>query len=97
MKSLGLLPKTGASQGNIYPEWKRCGKSCCRCARGVLHGPYWYRRWREADRQRKQYVPRDRVATELALQALRQRDRPTVCSMTRMLTELRRLEQEIYP
>jgi hypothetical protein len=24
-------------------EYVRCGKSGCRCARGHLHGPYWYR------------------------------------------------------
>ena len=45
--------------GALVPEYKRCGKPNCRCARGQLHGPYYYRRWRDAaGAQRKQYVPR---------------------------------------
>ncbi len=39
----------------------RCGKSNCRCRTGELHGPYYYRFWRDGDRLRKEYVPRSRV------------------------------------
>ena len=49
-------------EGSIVAERKRCGKKNCRCARGHLHGPYYYRRWRDWDgTQRKQYVPRERA------------------------------------
>jgi len=49
----------GELTGALVPEYKRCGKPNCRCARGHLHGPYYYRRWRDAAGvQRKQYVPR---------------------------------------
>src|SRR5215216_724679 len=34
----------------------RCGRSNCRCARGELHGPYWYLYWREGTVQRRRYV-----------------------------------------
>lgn len=56
-------PRSGVAMadltGALVPEYKRCGKSNCRCARGQLHGPYYYRRWRDAGgRQRKQYVRR---------------------------------------
>jgi hypothetical protein len=27
-------------------EAARCGRATCRCARGDLHGPYWYLRFR---------------------------------------------------
>ena len=54
---LAALPQTGSLQR----EWRRCGKQRCRCARGILHGPYWYLRWRDRGRQRRRYVPRERI------------------------------------
>jgi len=57
MNSGDLLPKTGSLQA----EWRRCGKPRCRCTGGTLHGPYWYLRWREGGRQRRQYVPCEQV------------------------------------
>ncbi len=49
----------GDLTGALVSEYKRCGKPNWRCARGHLHGPYYYRRWRDAGgQQRKQYVPR---------------------------------------
>ena len=43
--------------GVVRPQWVRCGRLGCRCARGELHGPYHYRFWREGGRLRKAYVP----------------------------------------
>jgi hypothetical protein len=34
----------------------RCGKEKCKCARGKLHGPYWYSYARVKDRVTSQYV-----------------------------------------
>ena len=63
MNSGGLLPQSLAFPGSLQPEWKRCGKPTCRCARGgLLHGPYWYRRWRERGKQRKAFVRQEQVA-----------------------------------
>jgi hypothetical protein len=42
--------------GVVRPQWVRCGRLTCRCARGQPHGPYFYRFWREGGRLRKQYV-----------------------------------------
>jgi hypothetical protein len=42
--------------GSVHLEFKRCGKPTCRCSRGLLHGPYIYRHWRENGRQRKAYI-----------------------------------------
>lgn len=34
----------------------RCGKENCKCARGKLHGPYWYSYSRVGDKVKSQYV-----------------------------------------
>lgn len=50
--------------GAVCEQWKRCGKSNCRCASGNkedLHGPYYYRFWREEGRLRKAYVPGEQL------------------------------------
>jgi Family of unknown function (DUF6788) len=59
-KSGDSLPKT--LPGVVCEQWKRCGRKNCRCAGGAMHGPYFYRFWRQAGRLRKAYVPRDAVA-----------------------------------
>jgi hypothetical protein len=62
--------------GSIHLEWKRCGKPNCRCERGMLHGPYFYRRWREGGRLRKGYVSREELtSTILAIALHRQRQK----------------------
>ena len=55
-KSAGTLPKITKS-GSIHLEWKRCGRSNCRCATGkVFHGPYAVYHWRQNGIQKKRYV-----------------------------------------
>ena len=44
--------------GTVHAQWVTCGKPCCKCAAGELHGPYWYRFAREGGRLRKYYIPR---------------------------------------
>lgn len=95
MKTIGLLPKIHIDEGSLQSEWKRCGKSNCRCVHGSLHGPYWYRHWREEGRQRKRYVPRDQAHIEMQAKARSQFDSPSVWSLTRSLAELRRIEREL--
>jgi hypothetical protein len=56
-KTAQPLPKVGA----LCAQWVRCGTPGCRCARGELHGPYYYRFWREEGRLRKRYVRLDDV------------------------------------
>ena len=34
----------------------RCGKEKCKCARGQLHGPYWYSYTRVKDKVTSQYI-----------------------------------------
>lgn len=54
-----MLPKTIPNKlpGTVLPQYVRCGKSGCKCARGELHGPYWYRFWhQDGYKLRKEYV-----------------------------------------
>jgi hypothetical protein len=37
-------------------EGVRCGKEKCKCARGKLHGPYWYGYTRVKDKVKSRYV-----------------------------------------
>jgi hypothetical protein len=86
------LPPTGSLQR----EWRRCGKPRCRCASGMRHGPYWYLRWREGGRQRRRYVPRERVDTTRAALEQRRRLRPPAWSLRQTLAELRQLAKEAH-
>lgn len=40
-------------------EMVRCGKKGCKCAKGELHGPYWYAYWTEGGKTRSQYVGKE--------------------------------------
>ena len=54
-----VLPKK--LPGVVCAQLVRCGKKGCRCQRGDLHGPYYYRFWWESGRLRKEYIQRSRV------------------------------------
>ena len=86
----GLLPKIAALPGVLLANYVRCGKPACRCARGELHGPYLYRRWREGGRQRRQYVRRGDVQEVQAALAEWRRLHPPAYRMRQELAELRR-------
>jgi hypothetical protein len=38
----------------------RCGKANCKCAKGSLHGPYWYGYWSEGGRTKSTYIGKQR-------------------------------------
>ena len=62
-KTKKTLPKIELP-GIVMSEMKRCGKQNCKCSSGEksdLHGPYYYRYWREQGRLKKQYVEAERV------------------------------------
>ncbi len=54
-KQRKTLPKQSLL-GAVIPQYVRCGRPTCPCLHGTLHGPYYYRFWREDGRLRKQYV-----------------------------------------
>lgn len=43
-------------EGEVCPQFIRCGKQGCRCQYDRPHGPYHYRIWREGAKVRKVYV-----------------------------------------
>ncbi len=94
-KTGDLMRKTAPLPGYLLANPVRCGKPSCRCARGELHGPYWYRRWREGGRQRREYIrPSDVQRVEAALAEWR-RLHPPAYRMRQELAELRRLLREL--
>lgn len=54
----GRVTRQGRPAGNksYCLERVRCGKENCKCARGELHGPYWYAYWAEGGKSKSQYV-----------------------------------------
>lgn len=45
-------------------EGIRCGKEKCKCARGKLHGPYWYSYTRVKDKIKSQYIGKNLSTSE---------------------------------
>lgn len=54
-------PKIEPLPGAVVAHLVRCGRYNCRCMRGDLHGPYFYRYWRDGQRRRKAYVRKAEV------------------------------------
>jgi hypothetical protein len=71
-KSLYKIP-------TLLTTWTRCGKPCCRCREGQLHGPYHALHWRDGAIQRRRYV--------------RAADVPAVCAILDQRREQQRLER----
>ena len=56
--------------GEVCSQFIRCGKTGCRCSQGELHGPYYYRIWREGATVHKVYVKsRDMESVKAACKA----------------------------
>src|SRR5215475_8481004 len=56
MENENAKPLPKSIPGAVIAQMVRCGKPSCKCARGELHGPYFYRFWRTGRRLRKTYV-----------------------------------------
>jgi hypothetical protein len=90
-----LIPKNGLLCGNLIHEIKRCGKPRCRCLEGEPHGPYWYRRWREGGRLRRQYVPRTQLEQVRTAIARWHEVHPPLSRLRGLLRELDALAREL--
>ena len=53
-KTAKVLPKT--LRGTVHTQFVRCGKANCKCARGELHGAYFYHFVRVGGKLRKRYL-----------------------------------------
>ena len=89
------VPKIAPLAGVLRAERVRCGKPACRCARGALHGPYLYHRWREGGRQRRRYVKPDEAERVRAALAAWRRLHPPARSTRDLLAELRLLSRQL--
>lgn len=85
------LPKM-TKPGSLHLDWTTCGKATCRCARGILHGPYVYRRWREGPRQRKAYVPVRELQRVMAEMEVKRALMPKPTEMKHLLKGLRNVQ-----
>ena len=59
-KSEKPLPKM--LPGAVCAQMVKCGKPNCKCTRGELHGPYFYRFYRCGNKLRKVYVRKSEAA-----------------------------------
>jgi hypothetical protein len=87
LKSDQSLPKTQV--GSLHLEFKKCGRANCRCQRGLLHGPYLYRHWREHGRQKKESVPMRRLSEVLLKMEEQRAEAGRPAEVRRVLKELR--------
>jgi hypothetical protein len=79
MKERGLknkipnsLPKIQLLPGAVCVQWKRCGKANCKCAKGELHGGYYYHFFYVRGKLHKKYVKKaDVMQTKAACLAYR--------------------------
>ncbi|MDQ3648901.1 MAG: hypothetical protein M3458_01220 [Acidobacteriota bacterium] len=53
-KTENLLPKT--MPGSVHQQYVHCGKATCKCARGELHGAYYYHFVRVDGKLKKRYL-----------------------------------------
>ncbi len=69
-KTQKVLPKI--LSGSAHQQFKKCGKQNCKCIRGQLHGPYYYRFARIDGKLRKRYLKADEVEAVQSACQLRQ-------------------------
>jgi hypothetical protein len=53
-KTENSLPKM--LPGSVHAQYVRCGKASCKCARGELHGAYYYHFVRVGGKLKKRYL-----------------------------------------
>lgn len=96
-----LLPKT--LPGAVCAQMVKCGKPTCKCARGELHGPYYYHFVRQDGVLVKRYVKASAVKqTRAACEDWRMRERQrretskiSVRRLIKLLTLLRENEAHL--
>lgn len=86
------LPKV--NNGSVHVEFKKCGTKTCRCARGILHGPYFSYFFRIGGRLKKAYVPIHNLSQALAEVQHRQQCR---AELQRLRVELKELNDVLRP
>lgn len=94
-----LLPKIGEHGGTVHRQFVRCGKASCKCARGDLHGAYYYHFVRVNGKLRKRYLKPEQVGQvrdaclkrREAQRVQRAQNRQVWQSLREMVAQLRQL------
>lgn len=92
-KSESFTPKIEPLRGGILEQFKRCGRSNCKCVNGSLHGPYYYRVWMARGIRYKSYVKKadfDRIKAGIEAFHAKKRDRAEIQTILRENREARR-------
>jgi hypothetical protein len=93
-KTQNLLPKI--LLGTVHRQFKKCGKSNCKCACGKLHGAYYYHFVRVDGKLRKRYLRPDEVnETRVAVQHRQQNEKQHRARAQDAWQQLRKLRDEI--
>jgi|SRR6266853_5876053 len=100
-KSENPLPKM--LPGTVCRQMVRCGKLNCKCAKGQLHGAYFYHFMRVGGRLKKRYLKPDEVqAVKAACQARREDERERRIetrqahqSVRELIARLRQIQREL--
>ena len=100
-KKSNLTTKTATDllSGHVERRMVKCGKPNCKCARGELHGPYFYHVTTYSTHRNRAYIRRANVAavTEAcaAHRALQAQIRANRVQYRRMLAGVRDLFKEL--
>jgi hypothetical protein len=73
--------------GSIETQFKRCGRSNCKCSKGELHGPYYLRRWQRCGKRRSKYVKKSDVSATFQACLEYKRDRQETRELIREINE----------
>ena len=60
-KTENPLPKIATHGGTVHRQFVRCGKASCKCARGELHGAYYYHFVRVNGKLKKRYLKPEQI------------------------------------
>lgn len=91
-----VSPKMGIVGGSVVAYLVKCCRTNCKCSVGELHGPYFYRYWREKGKRYKQYIKREDVeAINLACTNYRKQHHQTKQLKTQQLAQWRRLKAQL--
>ncbi len=74
-KTEKVLPKILC--GSVHREFKKCGKSNCKCAKGQLHGTYYYHFVRVDGKLKKRYLKASEVE-QIQIACLERREKEKV-------------------
>ncbi len=80
MKTKSAAEYTKLSGGSVQRQFKKCGNPNCKCARGELHGPYYYHFVRVGGKLIRRYLKASEVEQTRQACRLRRSEQKEQCS-----------------